>query len=199
MVTHSSVLAWRIPGEPGGQPAMGSHRVGHDWSDLAAAAAAPVLSEERWPEGEGLSRMETPWHSRLHVHIPSNLGGPFHALLDLVTLSLCSWRPHYFTKGRGWGLFVVLFGWQMISKVESKAEPPCAGHSSLPLWFPSCPPSHPASVICLHSNWVLPPPGISLIRDTDRQLYQRPLPAQPVTSMVPTRENKDGACLQPWF
>ena len=39
--THSSVLAWRIPGvgEPGGLPSMGSHRVGHDWSDLAAAAA----------------------------------------------------------------------------------------------------------------------------------------------------------------
>ena len=39
---HSSVLAWRIPGtgEPGGLPSMGSHRVGHDWSNLAAAAAA---------------------------------------------------------------------------------------------------------------------------------------------------------------
>ena len=38
MATHSSVLAWRIPGmgEPGGLPSMGSHRVGHDWSDLAA-------------------------------------------------------------------------------------------------------------------------------------------------------------------
>ena len=35
MATHSSVLAWRIPGtgEPGGLPSMGSHRVGHDWSD----------------------------------------------------------------------------------------------------------------------------------------------------------------------
>ena len=41
--THSSVLAWRILGteEPGGLPSMGSHRVGHDWSDLAAAAATP--------------------------------------------------------------------------------------------------------------------------------------------------------------
>ena len=41
MATHSSVLAWRIPGtgEPGGLPSMGSHRVGHDWGDLAAAAA----------------------------------------------------------------------------------------------------------------------------------------------------------------
>ena len=37
MATHSSILAWRIPGteEPGGLPSMGSHRVGHDWSDLA--------------------------------------------------------------------------------------------------------------------------------------------------------------------
>ena len=41
MAPHSSVLAWRIPGtgEPGGWPSMGSHRVGHDWSDLAAVAA----------------------------------------------------------------------------------------------------------------------------------------------------------------
>ena len=39
MATHSSVLAWRIPGtgEPGGLPSVGLHRVGHDWSDLAAA------------------------------------------------------------------------------------------------------------------------------------------------------------------
>ena len=42
MATHSNVLAWRIPGtgEPDRLPSMGSHRVGHDWSDLAAAAAA---------------------------------------------------------------------------------------------------------------------------------------------------------------
>ena len=41
MATHSSVLAWRMPetGEPGGLPSMGLHRVRHDWSDLAAAAA----------------------------------------------------------------------------------------------------------------------------------------------------------------
>ena len=43
MATHSSVLAWRIPGtgEPGGLLSMGSHRVGHNWCDLAAAAALP--------------------------------------------------------------------------------------------------------------------------------------------------------------
>ena len=44
MATHSSILAWRIPGteEPGGLPPMGSHRVGCDLSDLAAAAATSL-------------------------------------------------------------------------------------------------------------------------------------------------------------
>ena len=44
MATHSSVLAWRFPGTmgPGGLPSMGLHRVGHDWSDLAGAAASRV-------------------------------------------------------------------------------------------------------------------------------------------------------------
>ena len=49
MATHSSVLAWRIPGtgEPGGLPSMGSHRVGHDWSDLAKIAIAHQSKEKR--------------------------------------------------------------------------------------------------------------------------------------------------------
>ena len=49
MATHSSVLAWRIPGtgEPGGLPSMGSHRVGHDWSDLAA-----VNRKKKWKRKE---------------------------------------------------------------------------------------------------------------------------------------------------
>ena len=48
MATNSSVLASRIPGTqaPGGLPSMGSHRVGHDWSDLAAAAAAAAAAAE---------------------------------------------------------------------------------------------------------------------------------------------------------
>ena len=50
MATHSSVLAWRIPGtgEPGGLSSMGSHRVGHDWSDLAAAAAANYILQVKF-------------------------------------------------------------------------------------------------------------------------------------------------------
>ena len=69
MPTHSSILAWRIPGteEPSGLLSVGSHRVGHDWSDLAAVATAaaceywksfqvipmylPTKSENKiWPE-----------------------------------------------------------------------------------------------------------------------------------------------------
>ena len=44
MATHSRILAWRIPGteEPSGLPSTGSHRVGHDWSNLAAAAGASM-------------------------------------------------------------------------------------------------------------------------------------------------------------
>ena len=50
MATHSSVLAWRIPVmlELGGLPSMGLHRVGYDWSDLAAAAAAPSFQPLSW-------------------------------------------------------------------------------------------------------------------------------------------------------
>ena len=60
MATHCSVLAWRIPGmgEPGGLPSMGSHRVGHYWSDLAASAAGytkfliwlNILLSTLWPK-----------------------------------------------------------------------------------------------------------------------------------------------------
>ena len=48
MATHSSVLAWRIPekGVPAGLPSLGSHRVGHDWSDLAVAAATAFNKED---------------------------------------------------------------------------------------------------------------------------------------------------------
>ena len=54
MAPHSSVLAWRIPGtgEPGGLPSLGSHRVGHDWSDLAAAAAVLCIPFHNLPSEE---------------------------------------------------------------------------------------------------------------------------------------------------
>ena len=44
MATHSSVLAWRIPGtgEPGGLLSVGLHRVGHDWSDLVVVVVVQL-------------------------------------------------------------------------------------------------------------------------------------------------------------
>ena len=70
IATHSRVLAWRIPGtgEPGGLLSMGSHRIGHDWSDLAAAAASlprhtvpflniPTISSSLYQSVQSLSRV----------------------------------------------------------------------------------------------------------------------------------------------
>ena len=61
MATHSSVLAWRTSGtgESGGLPSIGSHRVGHDWGNLAAAAAVFAEEErERERHLKGFSQ----WH-----------------------------------------------------------------------------------------------------------------------------------------
>ena len=64
MATPSSVLAWRIPGmgEPGGLPSMGSHRGGHDWSDLAAAAACVYIIP--------VSQLIPPLTQSFVVHLP---------------------------------------------------------------------------------------------------------------------------------
>ena len=61
MATHSSVLAWRIPGmgEPGGLLSMGSHRVGHNWRDLAEA-------EEGKGEGNGNPVNGGAWWAAVH-------------------------------------------------------------------------------------------------------------------------------------
>ena len=69
MATLSSILAWKIPGtaEPGGLPSMGSHRVSHDWSNLAAAAASlwkTQVSSICCPQSSHLSLCFLPfqWH-----------------------------------------------------------------------------------------------------------------------------------------
>ena len=73
MATHSSVLAWRIPGtgKPGGLPSLGSHRVGHDWSDLAAAAILTayisVTSKVRSAGGVGLHHSYPRGHFRRYA------------------------------------------------------------------------------------------------------------------------------------
>ena len=58
MAIHSSVLAWKIPGlgEPSGLQSLGSHRVGHDLSDLAAAATV-LLSQPGFPGGSAVKNL----------------------------------------------------------------------------------------------------------------------------------------------
>ena len=74
MATHSSVLAWRIPGTegPGGLPSVGSHRVGHDWSDLAAAAAHQ-LCWANWVKQYWELDLETSWKSGKVTHHSHNI------------------------------------------------------------------------------------------------------------------------------
>ena len=69
MATRSSILAWRIPGteEPGGLPSMGSHGVGHDCSDLAAAVAA------RSSTGASLEALAS-WVALVIKNLPANAG-----------------------------------------------------------------------------------------------------------------------------
>ena len=78
MATHSSVLAWRIPGmgEPGGLPSMGSHKVRHDWSDLAAAA---INNKSVTKTNILIYRFSTRYskHVTLRCHLRNSLGSIF--------------------------------------------------------------------------------------------------------------------------
>ena len=87
IAAHSSVLAWRIPGtgEPGGLLSMGSHRVRHDWRDLAAAAAACVwhqcsynllLCEGGWLPVSSVSSFPT--IAYLCLSLPKRVAQPCH-------------------------------------------------------------------------------------------------------------------------
>ena len=109
MAVHSSVLAWRIPGmgEPGGLPYMRSHRVGHDWSDLAATAASSfvfflntwntlpfspcLLSIDciEWNDDKALVRVPQPW---VVCVWGGGVGARLHGCLildDCISLALC--------------------------------------------------------------------------------------------------------------
>ena len=77
MATHFSVLAWRIPGtvEPGGLPSMGSHRVGHKWSDLAAAAAHATQSNaQNSPSQAQIFKMDLEEAEEPETKLPTSTG-----------------------------------------------------------------------------------------------------------------------------
>ena len=106
MATHSSVLGWRIPGtaKPGGLPSVGSHRVGHNWSDLA-------VSSKQWRDSTILKHLsillQTPLPSRLPHKIEQNSSCYNDAKAETPVL----WPPHaksLLTRkdsdaGRDWG------------------------------------------------------------------------------------------------
>ena len=115
MATHSSVLAWRIPGtgEPGGLPSMWSHRVGHDCSDLAAVAAAALyICHFKSPNLFYYPFPPPPFcvhKSILHVHVSisapqTGLPIPFSGGLPWWLSgkeSTCQCRKHRSTPGSG--------------------------------------------------------------------------------------------------
>ena len=107
MATHSSILAWRLPGteEPVGLPSMGSHRVGHDWCNLAVAVEFTNIQSE--PQAlEVRVEVVCRWQAvtRSHEGVPGVLGpGLFIDLsagyldvfilwkfFELYTYNLCS-------------------------------------------------------------------------------------------------------------
>ena len=90
--TPLSVLIWRIPGtgQPGRLPAMGSHRIGHDWSDLAAAAVAGRTGGgrlKREPAGEkgdedrAINQSETSYREIVWEIVRTLIDPPNHHLL----------------------------------------------------------------------------------------------------------------------
>ena len=137
MAPHSSTLAWRIPGtrEPGGLPSMGSHRVGHNWSDLAAAAVQPLeLCESIYQRNQhplSWKNLTIGQRSTLSWgYIPSDSGcwGPLalgaaapsevirsrdHCAPATITLSLHQWLLGHIKEGKCEGLaFGAILGLQ---------------------------------------------------------------------------------------
>ena len=104
MATHSSVLAWRIPGmaRPGGLPFMGSHRAGHDWSNLASAAGLdstgyPHPQRRSAPHGVlhwVLAQHTTPTFTRRPLHVAHRqqwgMGSP-----TIMKSCPAGWKPAF--------------------------------------------------------------------------------------------------------
>ena len=115
MATHSSVLVWRIPGtaEPDGLPSMGLHRVRHDWSDLAAAAAAAAGKESTCNAGD-LGSIPGLGRSTGEVFWPREFHGPFspwgHKEADTTERISLSWMARGCWISRENGSFLSLEG-----------------------------------------------------------------------------------------
>ena len=163
MATHSSVLAWRIPGtgEPGGLPPMGSHRVGHDWSDSAAAAASSDLLGFGWSRlssviGSSVSSLSLPlsldaWVWSSHVLLMAKTSGTVqsslgpwvggHALSLLRTLQqnvgqtlVYEWRTHSAPSSRDSRATWQRTGWKMLIILPITRLRMAVHHGALLVW-----------------------------------------------------------------
>ena len=111
MATHSRTLAWRMPGmgEPGGLPSMGSHRVRHDWSNLAAAAATHVCCKSECHTQVHLIPGEAQEYSSLPLRVP------IQPVLEAVT----SGGQHCKVVRTGWRVWRLLFAGRGSGKKRS--------------------------------------------------------------------------------
>ena len=121
MATHFRVLAWRIPGtgEPSGLPSPGSHRVGHDWSDLAAAAAethhhkvsdrAHLTSLENWILSPFIPPSPSPLCSQVYPLCLSLHCCPANRFISTIFLdSMQHGNIHYHMQNSQWEFAVWL-------------------------------------------------------------------------------------------
>ena len=94
MATHSSVLAWRVPGtgEPGGLPSMGLHGVGHNWSDLAVAASQFLLAKSKNSALQNKTKIPKPTYTEA-IHFKG------WALLNIIMLNLSEAKTNMDFKG----------------------------------------------------------------------------------------------------
>ena len=128
MAAHSSVLAWRIPGtgEPGGLTSVGSHRIGHDWSDLAAAAAyTKVPLWGLWdPYTKGLRKSKN--HPLVHwvIVIHTSNSPNYRHYSGLWTGSSTSW-PWSGSPGDSGLFYIIPHRWEGLSgcsEVQQKSS-----------------------------------------------------------------------------
>ena len=104
MATHSSILAWRIPGmgEPGGLLSVGLHRVGHDWSDLACMHAL----EKEMATQSSILAWRIPWTEEPDGLLSMGSHRVRHDWSDLAAAAAI---------GRKWCLIQLGYGWPVIS------------------------------------------------------------------------------------
>ena len=132
MAPHSSTLAWKIPGteEPSGLTSMGLHRVRHDWSDLAAAAATCFSLEKTWcweglgAGGEGDNRgwdgwMALPtWWTWVWVNSGSWWWTGRAGLLWFMEVAKSQTRLSDWTELNWMCFYSLIFRWKVFLKVK---------------------------------------------------------------------------------